>query len=87
MSPNVHQRSVSASFKLPPDLEKNITDDIAAGRYRSRSDAYVSVMREYYRRRNEDKSEQRFLVIEREISELKACISDLKARIAELEAR
>lgn len=73
MSPNIHQRRVSASFKLPPDLEKNIENDLAAGKYSCRSDAYVSIMREYYRIQSEDRILQR--------------ISDLEKRVAELETK
>lgn len=73
MSPNTQERKVTASFKLPPDLEKNINTDLDAGKYRSRSDAYVSVMREYYHNRElEEKILQRLTRLEERMAEVEA---------------
>jgi len=73
MSPNTQERKATASFKIPPDLEKNIISDLEAGRYRSRSDAYVSVMREYYHNRGfEEKILQRITRLEERMAEVEA---------------
>lgn len=88
MTSNNQQRKVTASFKLTPDLEKHITEDLNAGLYRSRSDAYVYGLRGYYENRETiGKILLELLDKNREIKELTKELEEVKARLAKLETK